>query len=59
MNFNFKQRPNRPMNTENCKIKIKNTAHGKELSFSGNCSKEQLQMAKSGFLDDNIQVEEE
>jgi hypothetical protein len=38
-------RPQR-QNTD-CKIKMKKTADGgSQISFSGNCSKEQLQMAK-------------
>lgn len=45
---------------DGCKIKIKNTAKGREISFEGNCSKEQLAMARHGFLEDEkIRVEED
>lgn len=44
---------------EGCKIKIKNTRSGKQIEFSGNCSKDQLQMAKmnleSGNEDDFLE----
>lgn len=38
-------------NSEDCKIKIKNTADGKTISFSGNCSKDQIDIARSMNLD--------
>mgnify|MGYP001565041571 CR=1 FL=1 len=37
---------------DNCKIKIRNTADGKTISFEGNCSKEQIEMAKNMNFDD-------
>jgi hypothetical protein len=47
MEFNFKKpMPARQPKGEGCKIKIKNTASGRQIEFSGNCSKEQLEMAK-------------
>jgi hypothetical protein len=54
----FKPRPI-PRRNDDCKIKIKNTADGKTISFSGNCTKEQLSMAKDGFFNDDVEVEEE
>lgn len=49
----FKKQPStiqRPVQQkENCKIRIKNTSSGKTIEFSGNCSKEQIQMAKMNF----------
>jgi hypothetical protein len=49
-NFKPASQPQRPIQQkENCKIKIKNTAQGKTISFEGNCSKEQIQMAKMNF----------
>ena len=40
-------------NNGSCKIKIRNTPNGKTISFEGNCSKEQLEMAKSmGYVDE-------
>ena len=35
-----------PRQSDDCKIKIKRTDKGEEISFSGNCSKEQINMAK-------------
>jgi len=34
---------------DGCKIKIKNTVKGREISFEGQCTKEQLEMAKFGI----------
>ena len=31
---------------DNCKIKFKNTAKGHEVQFDGNCSREQIEIAK-------------
>lgn len=31
---------------DNCKIKIKKTASGEVIEFSGKCSKEQIEIAK-------------
>ncbi len=36
---------------ESCRIRIKNTKQGKEISFHGNCSKQQIGMAH-GSLED-------
>ena len=39
------------ISSENCKIKIKKTTKGKEIQFSGNCSKEQISIAKDNLSD--------
>lgn len=44
--LNFKKPVPQRVPKENCKIKIKNTKAGKQIEFSGNCSREQLEMAK-------------
>ena len=44
---------------EGCKIKIKNTSKGREISFEGQCTKEQLEMAKFGMNDKSFDVEED
>jgi hypothetical protein len=43
---------------EDCKIKIKNTKGGKQIEFSGNCSKEQLQMAKMNLESGELSEDE-
>ena len=43
---------------ENCKIKIKNTKGGKTISFEGNCTKENIEMAKSMYGTDKVEEEE-
>lgn len=43
---------------DNCKIKIKNTSTGRVLEFQGNCSKEQLSMAKMNLMN-NEEFEED
>ena len=48
--FGKAPRPQR-QNNGDCKIKIKNTADGKTISFSGNCSKEQIDVARSLHID--------
>jgi hypothetical protein len=40
------QRPVQKTRGEGCKIKIKNTSQGKTISFEGQCTREQLEMAK-------------
>ena len=55
-NFN-KPKPIRQSN-DNCKITIKNTKQGRSISFSGRCSKEQLEMAKMANGTDSIEEEE-
>ncbi len=39
---------------DNCKIKIKNNNGSKEISFSGTCSREEIQIAK-----ENLSLDEE
>jgi len=58
--MNFFQKPAIPQHKpkENCKIKIKKTATGKTIEFEGNCTKEQLQMAKMN-MDNPEEVEED
>jgi hypothetical protein len=34
---------------DDCKIKIKKTMKGREISFGGNCSKEQIAIAKENL----------
>lgn len=47
-----------PKEKEDCKIKIKRTADGgKSISFSGDCSREQLEMAKINFSDNEDKEE--
>ena len=61
-NFNnFKKKPmiNRPSSNEDCKIKIKNTKYGIQIEFSGNCTKEQISMAKINFDSDDSEIEED
>lgn len=43
----FGQQQQKPVKQkeEKCKIKIKKTKTGKEISFSGKCSREQLRIA--------------
>ena len=56
----FKPTPTRQMrNNDNCKIKIKNTSQGKTIEFSGQCSKEQIQMAKMNLMDGEETEEKE
>lgn len=54
---NFQRRPAPVRKKDDCKIRIKNSSAGRTISFSGNCSKEQLQMAK--FMNNAETVEEE
>ncbi|MBU0893889.1 MAG: hypothetical protein KKF48_02400 [Nanoarchaeota archaeon] len=51
------QRPNIPkpkMKEEGCRIRIKNTKSGKEISFSGKCGKNELNLA-SGNINDALE----
>ena len=48
------QRPQR-LPREDCQIKIKNSDGGKIISFRGNCSKEQLMLAKEMNNAENIE----
>jgi uncharacterized protein (DUF1919 family) len=47
-----------PKQKSECKIKIKNTPNGKTITFQGNCSKEQLEMAKIVTGADGVEEEE-
>jgi len=52
----------RPMNVgqgQGCKIKIKNTPSGKTIEFHGNCTKEQLSMAKMNLNDSDSSDDDE
>lgn len=53
------QRPQQPVKKkeDGCKIKIKNTKHGKEISFSGKCSRQELSLAK-GNVEDALDSED-
>mgnify|MGYP001594267289 CR=1 FL=1 len=54
------KKPIRPVKSnESCKIKIKNTKGGRTISFEGNCSKEQLQMAQMGLNDGSAKIEDD
>ena len=57
--FGFKKQPqensSRGSRRENCKIKIKQEGNTKTLAFSGNCTKEQLEMAKLNLGADSIE----
>ena len=50
-------KPPRQVQKPDCQIRIKNGAQGKTISFSGNCSKEQLEMAK--YMNGADEIEEE
>lgn len=56
--FGNNPKPVRVREQPDCKIKIKKTANGREISFSGNCSKEQIEIAKSN-ISDRIETEDE
>jgi hypothetical protein len=44
--------PTRPKpKEEGCKIRIKNTKGGKEISFHGKCSRQELSLAKGNVED--------
>ena len=66
MNFPFKKQipqnypPRRIQNDEGCKIKIKTTKTGREITFHGNCSKEQISVARErlGLERDEITTED-
>lgn len=45
-----RNQPQKPKD-DSCKIRIKNTRSGKEISFHGNCSKSQIQMAQGNIPD--------
>lgn len=48
----FSPKPTQPKK-ENCRIRVKKTPQGKEIEFKGNCSKEQIDVARSQIgLDD-------
>lgn len=51
MEFNSFKKPVQKPKNDDCRIKIKSTAHGKEIQFKGNCSKEQIQIAKENLSD--------
>lgn len=42
--------------SNDCKIKIKNTAHGQEIQISKNCTKEQIEMAKKMYGSEKIKL---
>ena len=44
-----------PRPDDGCKIKIKQKGDTKTIEFSGQCSKEQLEMAKTNLGADNIE----
>ncbi|MEM3075065.1 MAG: hypothetical protein QW727_03950 [Candidatus Pacearchaeota archaeon] len=48
--------PNKPQ--ENCEIKVKKTKSGTSIVFKGNCSKEQIEMAKNMYNTNEIEEEE-
>lgn len=46
----FRKQPiQSPQKEDNCRIRIKKTAKGKEIEFKGNCSKEQIAIAKENL----------
>lgn len=45
--------------SDDCKIKIKETSEGRTISFSGNCSKEQLALAKEMGSAKDVKFEQE
>jgi len=48
----IKSFPKKPVpKKEGCKIKVRKTKTGKEISFSGNCSKSELDIAKGNIED--------
>ncbi len=53
--FKKPQEFNKPIREkkDNCKIKIKNSNGSREIQFSGNCSREEIQIARENLgLDD-------
>ena len=42
------KKPPRPKD-EGCKIRIKNTSNGKQIEFSGKCSREQIEVARENI----------
>lgn len=45
MNNSFQKQPQPKERDEKCKIRIRKTKTGKEISFAGKCSKDQLRLA--------------
>jgi len=49
-----RQLPTKPKpKEEGCKIRIKNTKSGREISFHGKCGKNELRIAQGNIADDS------
>ena len=59
MQFQPQRRPVKRENLEECKIRIKETKYGREIKFSGNCSKEQIEVAKESIGTSRVSKDEE
>lgn len=58
MQFSPTKRNQPKVNSEECKIKFKDTKHGREVTISKGCTKEQIEMAKETFGTDKVKYED-